>query len=134
VRLRAEALMASGMHPYDAQQTAATEVLAGQARHVSIPKRFSYPMREIWQLQHRFFQRNGKRPQRLMSHPRFRAAYDFFLLRAEAGEVDQAEADWWTRIQEQGADSSAQQTEHMEAKRPRRRRRRRPKKPNSDDE
>ncbi len=135
VRLRAEALQASGMQPYDAQQTAATEVLADQARHVSIPKRFSYPMREIWQLQHRFLQRNGKRPQRLMSHPRFRAAYDFFLLRAEAGEVDQAEADWWTHIQERPAKTLPQQQNSAEEKRPRRRRRRRrPKQSTGNDE
>ncbi len=133
VRLRAEALQASGMQPYDAQQTAATEVLADQARHVSIPKRFSYPMREIWQLQHRFLQRNGKRPQRLMSHPRFRAAYDFFLLRAEAGEVDQAEADWWTHIQERPAKTLPQQQNSAEEKRPRRRRRR-PKQSTGNDE
>jgi poly(A) polymerase len=118
------------MHPYEAQQTAATEVLAGQSRYVSIPKRFSYPMREIWQLQHRFFQRNGKRPQRLMTHPRFRAAYDFFLLRAEAGEVDQEDAEWWQRFQERLPEKQGQQqqgTGDKPAKR-RRRRRRRPKK------
>jgi poly(A) polymerase len=136
VRLRAEALQSSGMHPYEAQQTAATEVLAGQTRYVSIPKRFSYPMREIWQLQHRFFQRNGKRPHRLMGHPRFRAAYDFFLLRAEAGEVDQADADWWVGVQQQSHEKQGQVqqgTEDKPAKR-RRRRRRRPKKTASDNE
>jgi poly(A) polymerase len=127
VRLRAEALASSSMQAYEALQTAATEVIAGQARYVSIPKRFSYPMREIWQLQHRFFQHNGKRPQRLMGHPRFRAAYDFFLLRAEAGEVDQAVADWWISYLEKSADSS-EQPQRSERKRPRRRRRR-PKKP-----
>lgn len=126
VRLRAEALQASGTHPYEALQIAATEVLAGQSLHVAIPKRFSYPMREIWQLQHRFFQHNGKRPQRLMGHPRFRAAYDFFLLRAEAGEVEQAEADWWTRFLETTDDASTPPSQSTEKKRPRRRRRRRP--------
>jgi poly(A) polymerase len=136
VRLRAGALQASGMHPYEAQQTAAAEVLAGQARYISIPKRFSYPMREIWQLQHRFFQRNGKRPQRLIGHPRFRAAYDFFLLRAEAGEVDQADADWWLRFQERLSEKQGQQQKDGEdrpAKR-RRRRRRRPKKTTDNNE
>ena len=133
VRLRAEALQASGLHPYDAQQTAATEVLAGQTRYVSIPKRFSYPMREIWQLQHRFYQRNGKRPHRLLTHPRFRAAYDFFLLRAEAGEVDQADADWWVRFLDQ-PDKPAQETHAEDKPAKRRRRRRRPKKTAGNDE
>jgi poly(A) polymerase len=108
VRLRTAALVDSDMHPYEALQMAATEVLAGQSRHISIPKRFSYSMREIWQLQHHFFQRNGKRPQRLMSHPRFRAAYDFFLLRAEAGEVEQADADWWVRTVEKSPQEAGQ--------------------------
>jgi poly(A) polymerase len=135
VRLRTEALVDSGMHPYEAQQMAATELLAGQSRHVSIPKRFSYPMREIWQLQHRFYQTNGKRPQRLMTHPRFRAAYDFFLLRAEAGEVEQADADWWVRYVEKSPQEAGQQTseDNPPAKR-RRRRRRRPNKPVTADE
>ena len=130
VRLRTEALVDSGMHPYEALQMASTEVLAGQARHVSIPKRFSYPMREIWQLQHRFFQRNGKRPQRLMTHPRFRAAYDFLLLWAEAGEVDQADADWWVRFVEQAPKEAGQESsDDKPVGKRRRRRRRRPKKP-----
>jgi poly(A) polymerase len=135
VRLRAEALQASGIHSYEALQTAATEVLAGQARHISIPKRFSYPMREIWQLQHRFFQRTGKRPNRLVGHPRFRAAYDFFLLRSEAGEVDQAEADWWIcYLERRSADTTKQQQQpDSENRRPRRRRRRRPTKPPAGD-
>src|SRR5699024_9738013 len=67
---------------------------------VSIPKRFSQPMREIWQLQPRFDKRRGKQPQRLMAHPRFRAAYDFLLLRAETGEVEAELGQWWTDIQD----------------------------------
>lgn len=75
------------------------EVVARQVQIITIPKRFAAPMREIWQLQPRFLKRRGKQPRRLMGHPRFRAAYDFLLLRAEAGEVDTELADWWTQIQ-----------------------------------
>jgi poly(A) polymerase len=57
-------------------------------------------MIEIFQLQPRFTQRQGKRPQRLLTHPRFRAAYDFLVLRAQAGEAEQELADWWTALQE----------------------------------
>jgi poly(A) polymerase len=56
-------------------------------------------MREIWMLQHRFEQRGGRRPFRLLQHPRFRAAFDFLALRAESGEVDAALAEWWERFQ-----------------------------------
>lgn len=92
--------------PAPALAMAQRDVISAQVQRVSIPKRFSVPMREIWQLQPRFYKRRGKQPQRLMTHPRFRAAYDFLLLRAEAGEVAQELADWWTQIQE-GPDSVA---------------------------
>jgi poly(A) polymerase len=128
VRLRAESLEAAGNHPYEAMQIAANEVLSEQARHISIPKRFSYPMREIWQLQSRFLQRSGKRPQRLATHPRFRAAFDFFLLRAESGEVEQAEGDWWARFVANPAQGGEQQSEGEAPKKRRRRRRRKPQK------
>jgi len=104
---------------------AADEVCARQQRLVSIPKRYSLPMREIWSLQPRLLSRDGKRPARLIGHPRFRAAYDFLLLRAESGEVDPELADWWTRYQEAGAADRAAMTEGgARRKRPRRRRRR----------
>lgn len=80
-------------------QIASSEIVRKQAAITSLPKRFSIPMREIWSLQHRFEQRNGKRPLRLLTHPRFRAAYDFLLLREIGGEVDQELCDWWTKIQ-----------------------------------
>ena len=65
-----------------------------------VPHRFTASMREIWQLQPQFEHRRGARPFRLLAQPRFRAAYDFLLLRARAGEVEQGIADWWTAFQE----------------------------------
>ncbi len=101
VRHRAEKLQAEGMQAYSAIQQAASEVMQKQVTYVAIPRRFSTPMREIWSMQSRFANTKGKRPVRLLSHPRFRAAYDFLLLRAESGEVDPAQGEWWTRFQEQ---------------------------------
>ncbi len=100
VRRLSEELAAAGEAPAIAMQNAASEVLSRQLRHVSIPKRFSLPMRDIWSMQHRFEQRGGKRPHRLLTHPRFRAAYDFMLLRSESGEADPELGEWWTRFQE----------------------------------
>jgi poly(A) polymerase len=61
-------------------------------------------MREIWEMQLRFGNRNHSRARRLMTHPRFRAAYDFLLLRAQTGDPSLAElAEWWTAAQ-RGAD------------------------------
>lgn len=123
VRKLAEQIQSTGESPQPAMQQAASEVLADQVQTVSIPKRFSLQMRDIWAMQHRFEFRQGKRPQRLLTHPRFRAGYDFMLLRAESGEADPELAKWWTEFQELKEDDRNSLTK---AKRPRRRRRRRP--------
>jgi len=70
-----------------------------QQARVAVPRRFTQPVREILGLQPRLERRDGRRALRLLEHPRFRAAYDFLMLRAEAGEVAGEIADWWTRLQ-----------------------------------
>lgn len=127
VRSRAEREMAEGVAPVPAIQAAAADVVEEQVRHTALPKRFSIPMREIWALQPRFDQRGGKRPLRLLEHPRFRAAYDFLLLRAEAGEADADLARWWTALQEaEGAERTGLVQPVSRSRRRRRRRRRTP--------
>jgi poly(A) polymerase len=79
-------------------------------------------MREIWTLQPRLERRQGKRAMVLIGHPRFRAAYDFLLLRAEAGEVDPEVAEWWTRFQDVDAGERARMAGSTRRKRRRRRR------------
>jgi poly(A) polymerase len=74
-------------------------VLRAQQMRVSIPRRFSIPMRELLMLQPRFNRRSGVKSLSLLQHPRFRAAYDFLLLRAQAGVADPELAKWWTDIQ-----------------------------------
>jgi len=113
-----------------AQQQAAQAVINQQLARTSIPKRFLIPMREIWDLQHRLPRRQGKRAERLMEHPRFRAAYDFVLLREEAGEDLGGLGHWWTHFQEANESERQQMLSKLEGKRgggkPRRRRRRKP--------
>lgn len=123
VRTHARRLEIEGQTPAAAIQQAGSEVLARQQDHVAVPKRFSIQMREIWGLQHRFESRKGKRPFRLFTHPRFRAAYDFLLLRAESGETDSEVADWWTKFQEVNADERGQMATGEGEQRRRRRRR-----------
>ncbi|RLK51193.1 poly(A) polymerase [Alkalispirillum mobile] len=94
--------------PVPALQQASAEIQRRQRQSVAIPKRFGIPMGEIWTLQPRFDQRAGKRPLRFMGHPRFRAAYDFLLLRANIGEVPGALAQWWTEFQELHPEQRAQ--------------------------
>ena len=100
-RRLAERLQEQGLASHPALQEAAGTVVERQITRVSIPRRFSVPMREIWALQSRLTLVKGKRPQRLAAHPRFRAAYDFLVLRAAAGEADPELADWWARFQRQ---------------------------------
>lgn len=96
--------LAKGQHPSPAMQGAANDVLDAQNTIVSIAKRFSLVIREMWSLQHRFESRTPARVEKLMAHPRFRAAYDLLCLRAET-ETDQAElAQWWTDYQEASDD------------------------------
>lgn len=89
-----------GMPPAQALNRAAGEALNEQCRITAIPRRFSTMMREIWELQSRLGQRHGSRAEQLFSHPRFRAAYDFLLLREEAGEIEPGLGEWWTRYQQ----------------------------------
>ncbi len=131
VRQQVGELVARGMNSYDAMFRAADQVLREQLRHVSIPKRFSVPMREIWSMQDRFERRAGQQAFRLLENKRFRAAYDFLLLRAATGEAEQALADWWTHFQTAGEDERRAMTAQMAppagaGQRKRRRRRRRP--------
>jgi len=76
-------------------------LLARQQKYVAIPRRVSVLIQEIWRLQLRLTRsRRGKNKcLSVLKHPRFRAGYDFLLLRAEAGETDLAEeAAWWTEF------------------------------------
>lgn len=128
VRSAAHALMAEGMTEAQAIQVAGRDALDQQARHIVLPRRFTTQSREIWQLQPRLMRTGARRALRLLQHPRFRAAYDFLLLRASAGEEVQEQCDWWTRVQE--AEEAEQQVlcqtarEPGKKRRPRRRRRR----------
>ncbi|MAY03664.1 MAG: poly(A) polymerase [Gammaproteobacteria bacterium] len=94
----------TGMPPMPAMHDAGESVIKQQQETLSIPKRFSIPMREIWEYQLRLERRSGKRAFALLSHKRFRAAYDFLLLRADSGEDLQELANWWTQFQDADKD------------------------------
>jgi poly(A) polymerase len=82
---------------------AMSDVLDRQATKLAITKRLVGDIKEIWSLQPRFEQRSGKRPYGLLGHPRFRAGYDFMLLRAQTGEINSELGEWWTAFQESDA-------------------------------
>lgn len=95
----AEDKIAHGEDPIYAYQNATNEVLSRQIKSIAIPKRITQSMREVWLLQSRLQQCTGIKPYRLLVHPRFRAAYDFLVLRAETGGADKNLAQWWTEFQ-----------------------------------
>jgi poly(A) polymerase len=97
---RALQLQDRGMPPLPALQEAAHELIVEQCRRTAVPKRFTIPVREIWDMQERLPRRHGKRADVLLENPRFRAGYDFLLLREQAGERTNGLGDWWTRYQD----------------------------------
>jgi poly(A) polymerase len=94
--------------PIPALHIAMSEVIATQAEKLAIHNRYTATMKEIWGLQPRFEQRAGNRPFGLLIHPRYRAAYDFLLLRCDSGELPMELAEWWTAFAEaEGEDRTA---------------------------
>jgi poly(A) polymerase len=123
-------LQSGGMHAVEAERRAADRVTVHQLNTIALPRRFSLPMQEIWLLQSRFSQRQRKRVFRLLSHPRFRAAFDFLSLRLAASNEHADDVAFWREAQQQPGDVLAAQLDSQPAMdesagAPRRRRRRR---------
>ena len=114
-------------------QQAASEVTARQCQRIAIPRRFTLPMREIWELQLRLPRRAGNQAFRLMENKRFRAGYDFLLLREDAGEIDPGLGHWWTDFQDADEDKRREMTNAIQQPRKKRRRRRKPTTPKNAD-
>ncbi len=115
VRVRWQAGVARGEHSIPALGAAIDSVLDEQAERIAIQRRFIADMREIWMTQARFERRVGRSPHTLITHPRFRAAWDFLRLRCQSGEAPAELADWWRVFSEADADAR----EAMQARLPR---------------
>lgn len=130
VRQLTQSLLENGMPEIPAMQRAASEVLSEQIHQVAIPKRYSLVTRDIWTMQPRLRSRQGKRAFRSITHPKFRAAYDFLCLRNDAGEPLDELANWWTSFQQETAANQQKMVDALadegRGSKPRRRRRRRP--------
>lgn len=126
-----QALKDEGLPETEAMYEAMDETLERQRKQLAFPRRLDGTIKEIWALQPRFEQRSGARPFRLLNHPRWRAGYDFLLLRGHGADHSAAElADWWDRFE--AADDSTRNDLLLPAsgaRRPRRRRKRGPAKP-----
>ena len=88
----------------DAPVLAAQAALADQRRIIAMPRRHSQFVQDVWHLQHHLRARRPKRVLKTLQHPKFRAAYDFLLLCADAGLIDPAIGHWWTEIQDASTD------------------------------
>jgi poly(A) polymerase len=121
-----EALKKKGEKPIAALHLAMDAVLARQRAQLAIPHRHDAIMKEIWLLQPRFEQRGGLRPLRLLALPRFRAAYDFLLLRCESGEVASEMGLWWDEFQDASDERRAEMQMPDDAPRKKRRRKKAP--------
>jgi len=116
-----------GLKPIPALFQAMDTVLDIQTDKLAIPRRFTAVMKEIWASQPRFEQRSGRRPFALLMHERFRAGYDFLVLRAASGEVPAELAQWWEKFQHAGENErnamllAPQPGEHRRRRRRRRR-------------
>ncbi|WP_340608167.1 polynucleotide adenylyltransferase PcnB [Xenorhabdus bharatensis] len=94
-----------GLQYYDAFALAMNDILDEQCRSIAIPKRHTTTMRDIWLLQLRLPRRQGKRANKLMEHPKFRAAYDLLELRASIEPRHELKelVHWWTEFQQSTA-------------------------------
>tara|TARA_R110001592_G_scaffold7583_2_gene42266 strand:+ start:11459 stop:12769 length:1311 start_codon:yes stop_codon:yes gene_type:complete len=92
-------LKAKGVSDFPALQQASQQTISAQVKHIAIPKRFTLMMKEIWEYQIRLRRIQGNKPLQLIEEPRFRAAYDFLILRESAGENCQGLGNWWTEFQ-----------------------------------
>ncbi|AKC31909.1 poly(A) polymerase [Candidatus Pantoea carbekii] len=86
---------------HDASILAINEILDGVCKTLAIPKRITTLIRDIWHLQLRMSRRHGKYAWKLMEHPKFRAAYDLLVLRANIEKNQQLQhlSCWWTEFQ-----------------------------------
>ncbi|MDV6327566.1 polynucleotide adenylyltransferase PcnB [Idiomarina sp. PL1-037] len=115
-----------GLPPMDALNVAAADVIHRQSQRVSLPKRFSLPARDIWQLQRRLNITKGVRAQKVLEHKRFRAAYDFLLLRSYAENGDKklaGLAEHWSKAQDNPEQLKSSKPEAKSGRRKPRRRR-----------
>jgi poly(A) polymerase len=94
------AYRAAGESPIPALHLAADDVLDSQTEKLALQRKIGSDMRDIWSMQPRFERRSGKAPYKLLEHLRFRAGYDFLLLRCASGEIEAEIGEWWTAFYE----------------------------------
>lgn len=100
VALRSDEIVRAGNADGSPVNAAGQEILARSLQRVSIPKRFSIPMREIWELQPRLDKCSPKRAKSILALRRFRAAFDLLLLRRDQDEELSGAVKFWEEQQQ----------------------------------
>ena len=85
------------------------QILREQQKITAIPRKFHSYIKDIWVLQLKLHSRIGKQPYKTFKHPRFRAAYDFLLIRERASSCYSDLGEWWTKFQRNNSASQKQQ-------------------------
>ncbi len=122
-------LINKGTPQLEAFNQSSQKIISRQLQRIMIPKRFLIPMRQIWELQWRLPNRQGKRALRLLEHPKFRAGYDFLLVREAAGEQLDDLGLWWKQFQDAGEELKASMISQLNPPSKRRKRKRKPRPP-----
>jgi len=116
VKHKAQVLKSEGHRPYHAMQMAMHKIVRQQVQEVAIPRRFTLMMEEIWSFQYTLQERSKRRVHIVFSHPRFRAAYDFLVLRMQAGEENLTSVvNWWRDLQVASATQQHEMISHLPA-------------------
>ncbi|MFT4629739.1 MAG: poly(A) polymerase [Dinoroseobacter sp.] len=100
VQADARILMTDGTPEAQAWRIAMNDCLRDQNQYVAVPRRLAEIVLDIWNIQFRLVKRNPRMVKTILNNRRFRAAYDFLLLRSALHEVDEEIGEWWTLIQE----------------------------------
>lgn len=125
---RVQQLHAQGIPYWPAIQQAGQQVIHQQSDRTAIPKYTAGTMREIWEIQPRLERPDSRQIDALLQNPRFRAGYDFLVLRERAGENTKGLGAWWTRYQDADPGLRVQMVRELSADHKPAAKRRRPKK------
>jgi len=99
----------------DAVDTAVRQLLS----RVSVPRRFTLGVRDMYAMQPRLESPRGRRALRLLEHPKFRAAFDLLQLRAECGMANPQIVEWWDALQKAEPQQREELAEATSTQRPR---------------
>ncbi len=102
---RCDFYLAKGIVPAEARAQAGLDVLKRQATRTVIPRFAETFIREVWEMQVRLLNPKPQQIEALASHARFRAGFDFLLLREKSGDDStQGMGQWWDHYQSLSSD------------------------------